>query len=142
MSQHREHFRSDQVPDGKYPVKVLAADIGPWSQANQDDRWQLELEIMSGEYQGRRLWYKVGMSEKATGYRRGTLTALGINWRDHDVDLIDEVIGKHCDAEIVYNADYDRAEVKRLRSQKSDVAPGQTDIGELPEIEIPDNCPF
>lgn len=141
---YKERFVSDEVPDGRYPVIVLKSEIGPWSERNPDLRWQLELEIVGGKFAGRHLWYKTGLSEKAAGFRRGAITALGIVWRDREVDLEREPIGKRCDAEVVYNADYDRAEVKRLRTQKAEVAPGQADFGELPEVNFgaTDGVPF
>lgn len=134
----RERFPSvdpNEVEPGRYPVKVVESDIGPWSERNHDERWQLTLEITTGRYQGRRLWWRAGMSEAATPFRRGAVKALGIEWRDREVDLRTEVIGHRAIAEVVYNDDYDRAEVKRLRSVEQ-TAPGQTSLGDLPQDRV------
>ena len=40
------------IPDGTYMVKVTAAEVGAWSDSNQDQRLQLRTEVIYGEYNG------------------------------------------------------------------------------------------
>jgi len=134
MSRHRERFSPedggnfDEIPAGRYPVKVLGAAVEPWSQTNPDLKWALTLEILAGPFARRRLWLNIGMTEKAKGIRLGALSALGVNWKDQDVDLIEDVVNRRAIAETFVDETYG-TKVKRLRSLEQ-VTPGQAKLEE------------
>ena len=130
---YKEHYRGvsdgdfDLMPEGDYPIKITESSIGQ-SKSSSNDTWKLVMEVTAGEYQGRKLWFYVSMSEKAKGIRRGTMTALGFD-PEMENDLTDDVINKTAKAE-VFHETYEgktREKVKRLRTGEQ-VAPGQTKI--------------
>ena len=123
MSDYRESYNG--VPDGDFPlipigrylVRVTNAAIKPAKTSGQET-WCLDLEIIDGEYKGRKLWLYHGMSDEARSMRKGTIRSLGFD-TDTEVDLIDDVLGKKAIAE-VYHDEYKgetREKVKRLRSR-------------------------
>ena len=140
MSRHRERFSPEdggnfeEIPAGRYLVKVLGAAVEPWSQTNPDLKWVLTLEILAGPFARRRLWLNIGMTEKAKGIRLGALSALGVNWKDQDVDLIEDVVNRRAIAETFVDETYG-TKVKRLRSDEK-VAPGQATVDEFDSGQV------
>ena len=141
MSQYRESYAN--VPDGDfalmppgiYQIKVIGADVHG-SKSSGEPTWYLDLEVIGLKYPGKRLWFTVGMSDKAISFRKGTLTALGLDTSlDEKWDLIDDVLGRIALAEVYHQKGQDgvtREKVKRLRSAKA------TTSTDLPDDELPD----
>lgn len=105
------------IPAGKYEVKVKESAIVP-TRDNAGELWKLTLEVMSGEFEGRLIWFQCSMSDAARPIRKGTCTALGLNTEEKPVDLQDDVIGCRALAEVyidTYNGT-EQSKVKRLRT--------------------------
>lgn len=121
MSKHRERYNDvpdvdfELIPEGRYPVRVTESAI--IEKPGKNDQWKLTLEITREPMKGRLLWATYSMIEKAKGFRKGAITALGLN-SEEEIDLIDDVQGRRCVAEVNHE-DYEGktyARVKRLRS--------------------------
>jgi len=107
------------IPEGSYLVKVTDSIIGP-SKASGQDTWYLSLEIISGEFTGRKLWFNTSMREEAKGVRKGITVALGINHKP--VDIIKDVIDKEAIAIVFHDIWHGekKEKVKRLKAIKED----------------------
>ncbi len=81
----------DPVPPGDYPVTISKIEIRV-SESNPDGDPYLnwELQIASGEHQGRRLWYMTSTAPRALWKLKETLKALGIEGETLDLEWNDE----------------------------------------------------
>ena len=68
----------DVLPAGEYDVVIIASTMKPTS--NRTGKYlELELQVLSGEYQNRKLWDRLNLtnpSDKAVQIARGTLSAI------------------------------------------------------------------
>jgi hypothetical protein len=121
MSRHRERYNDvpdvdfELIPEGRYQVKVIESVVV--EKPGKNDQWKLTLEITRGQFKGRLLWATYSMIDKAKGFRKGAITAMGLD-PEGEVDLIDDVQGRRCYAEVNHE-DYEGktySRVKRLRS--------------------------
>jgi hypothetical protein len=102
MSNYKENHKDtpdfDIIPEGSYQAKVLSSVIKP-SKSSGKDTWYLEFELESFKYRGRRLMAFFGMADNSAGFRKGALTAMGLDTAT-TIDLIDDVINRHCVLEV------------------------------------------
>ena len=109
------------MPAGKYPVRVNTAVIKP-SKSSESNNLELDMVIEGIKYAGRHLWFTQSLSEKSAPFIKGMLTALGIDTTiDKEYDLIDDVLGRKCLADVIHKAPNEfhtdtREKVKMLRS--------------------------
>lgn len=153
MSKHRERFGNvpdgdfGLMPQGKYPVKVIAADVHD-SKSSGNPTWYLDLEVYGDTYAGKKLWLMIGMGDKSASMRKGTLTALGLDTSgDMDLDLIDDVLNRKALAEVYHEKGQDgemREKVRRLRSIKrtNEEGPSAKLSDEQFEEQMSDGVPF
>jgi len=125
------------ISEGKYPIVIDNSVIDDSKSTPGNKTWKLEMTINDGKFKGRKLWFYMGMSKKAAPFRKGTLTALGVDVSGK-VHLVDDVIGCMALAEVVHE-EYQgeaRAKVKRLRtpSEKKD---NQGSMGDELETNLP-----
>ena len=144
MSRYKESYKDVQggdfplMPEGRYSVKVATSIVKDSKAGNPT--WFLELDVLRLKFAGRKLWFNCSMSDAAKGIRKGTLTALGLD-TDSEVaiDLIDDVIGLVCDAE-VFHDEYNgvkREKIKRLRSKENKTVTAKDVAEELGSDDLP-----
>lgn len=112
--------------------------------------WQLTLQVIDGPYKGRLLWWRVNMDDKAKSWRRGAITAMGLN-PESDTDLEKDVIGCRVDAE-VYIDEYPKGSGKEknkitpwgLRSAEEGIPsePLRPSSNSTDEEFLNSDCPF
>jgi len=143
MSRYKESYSDvpggdfELIPEAKYPVRVVSADVRP-SKSSGMDTWCLDLEIEGPKYAGRKLWLYISMKPEAVGVRKGAMTALGLDTSQMvNYDLIDDVIDRKALAE-VYHDEYQgekRAKVRRLRSLGKSFS--EENVIDLEEKDLP-----
>lgn len=127
----------DEVPDGKYQVKVHTVKPGRTSKGNDALKW--DLVVISGPHEGRHIFKTAVINEKTLGFIKGDLETLGLklgrfsdlpNHLDSLLDLTLEVTKKTRDefANVYFN--------KRLN------VPAGTGASRPPADHDPGNTPF
>jgi hypothetical protein len=110
--------KSNRIPEGAYPAKVVGAEIKSSKQSGEDYvEWKFE--VLSGDCEGRVAYFNNSLQPQALWRLRETLEALGVEVPDGAMDIDpDEYVG--CEAEIsVIESEY---EGKR-QSKIDDVLP-------------------
>jgi len=137
---YRENYSKvpdfDVLPADTYPIQVEESIIADGKDPKKPKVWTLKLCITNGKYVNRFLWARWSMGDSSTGFRKGTMTALGLDTkRDESYDLIEDVVGRKALAEVVIDDSYDgvpRNKVKRLRTPTHSDAgiPGSSSLSE------------
>lgn len=127
MSNYKENHSQtpdfDVVPAGTYSVQVEESSIGDGKDPAKPKVWTIKLCIIGGKFANRYLWFRLSMGDTSAGFRKGSLTALGLDTKANvSYDLIEDVIGRKAMAEVTIDDTFDgtpRNKVRRLRSLTS-----------------------
>lgn len=134
------------IPDGKYQIRIESANI---NNAKSSGRLQVswQLEILSGEYAGRKLFKHDGIEdEQSQGYFRGGLARLGVEWPDDPSDLPDVLEGLQGTLAQVTAKTREGSEYQNVYFDKaldsSDVEEGGTEAEGEAEAEETEEAPW
>lgn len=87
------------IPDGEYRCRV--AEVEETATQMGDDMWNVELEVVEGEYAGRRIFDRLVFSDSALKRVKLVCRELGIDVSG-EVDLVPETIrGRDCIVTVV-----------------------------------------
>jgi len=95
---------SEPIPDGRYPVEVVDADIKTGKESGQPYLW-LHLRVTEGEQENRRVFFQgtLNSESQGLGITMGSINALmgeDVTGKQFELDT-DELVGLEADAIVV-----------------------------------------
>ena len=147
----------DLIPEGEYTARITGIDdtmtddlsiTAPLRSKNGNLMWALTLEILSGQYTGRKIWDHFVFTKKALAHMKTCAKAVGIDTeakRKHEATPTD-FVGKTVVID-VHHDDWSGEKQAKVRFRGYSASLGSRPSGEPPSTSqvygtAPNDCPF
>lgn len=118
----------DLIPVGRYVVRITKAECKTFNSGTEGIN--VDLEIQSGDYKGRKLWDTLYLTKKALPMTRAKIEAAGIKVADREMEFNERMlVGKVVEVTVKHEPDYNDPDKLRARVQFWDPAQGSGDFG-------------
>jgi hypothetical protein len=104
----------EPLPDGRYLCRIN--DIKVASTQSGDEMWKLSLEVLRGEWAGRRIFDNLVFSEKALSRVKLVCSSLGVDVSGEVILEPSTIMGKRCWVEVRTEEYVDAEGILRMRN--------------------------